>query len=510
MTREGILVERPYEMVSQKEIERIHDASVKLLRDPGMICWNREAAEIFHGSGAEVTEVSPSEPPSWTLKIPEKMILQAINDAPKAIKLGARNKDNTVIVNGEESRVFFTGGSSEPILDVDFDTFTKKSDPSVEAQVPVFRRRQGPNIDDLTKAAHVSEYLETMDSFSPAPSLYDEGITLENHGVNRAFVALNNITKHVKLSGAVTVEEIPWLVKMAEIIAGGAEKLRENPILSLEEGPVLSPLQFPDDAVQRLIVSCRTGLPYWFALEPDAGLTAPIIEVGLLVQANAEGLATLTLTQLANKGVPVICGITGLFPRMDSFNPTMRPETIRNWVIESQIWRFYKLPTYMGGIGCDAEIPGIQASVEKVFSALAIILGGTQNGWYSHGLLGAPSYFCLPQVVLDDANYQMLKYFLKAMRLGDEELSESVLQIKEAMGTPNKQFMRYIRSFLRTEKITPLYPFESGELKDTALQLAYNKVQELLAKPVEHLSPDITKRIFSEIPGLLPRLNIYK
>ena len=40
-------------------------------------------------------------------------------------------------------------------------------------------------------------------------------------------------------------------------------------------------------------------------------------------------------------------------------------------------------------------------------------------------------------------------------------------------------------------------------------RLAYERMNELLAKPVEHIDEATTKRIFEEIPGLLPRLNIY-
>jgi hypothetical protein len=40
--------------------------------------------------------------------------------------------------------------------------------------------------------------------------------------------------------------------------------------------------------------------------------------------------------------------------------------------------------------------------------------------------------------------------------------------------------------------------------------LAYQRMNELLAKPVEHIDPDTTAKIFREIPGLLTRLNVYK
>jgi hypothetical protein len=35
-------------------------------------------------------------------------------------------------------------------------------------------------------------------------------------------------------------------------------------------------------------------------------------------------------------------------------------------------------------------------------------------------------------------------------------------------------------------------------------------MNQLLAQPVEHIDPATTAKIFQEIPGLLPRLNVYQ
>ena len=58
MPREGILVRTPYERITDEQVQQIHHASMEILRDPGLISFNKEAAEIFHGNGADVTTVS--------------------------------------------------------------------------------------------------------------------------------------------------------------------------------------------------------------------------------------------------------------------------------------------------------------------------------------------------------------------------------------------------------------------------------------------------------------------
>jgi hypothetical protein len=67
-----------------------------------------------------------------------------------------------------------------------------------------------------------------------------------------------------------------------------------------------------------------------------------------------------------------------------------------------------------------------------------------------------------------------------------------------------------MRPKLRAGEIAPPYPFESKDMDDEVLLKASQRMQELLSLPVEHLSGDITNRIYNEVPGLLPRLNTYE
>jgi hypothetical protein len=78
------------------------------------------------------------------------------------------------------------------------------------------------------------------------------------------------------------------------------------------------------------------------------------------------------------------------------------------------------------------------------------------------------------------------------------------------VATPRKLYINYIRPVLRSGEISPPYPFEGDGEGDDVFALAYRRMNELLAKPVEHIDEATTARIFEEIPGLLPRLNVYQ
>ena len=510
MPREGILVSNPYKRITDEQVRQIHQASLKILVDPGLICFSKQAADIFHGSGAEVSAVASTDHPQWHIKVPEKLVMEALDNSPKTVKLGARNPDNALTMKGDEPRVYFISGSETNIwLDVDFPTYVRKSDSSVEIQVPEFHPRRA-TVADLCQSAHVCEHLETLDGYIRTVNIQDDDITEDNKDVNKFFASLNNTTKHF-MSGLTKLEQLDNVVRMAELIAGGEAALKDNPIISFITCLVKSPLQFVEDTTDAFIEICRRGLPTVVSSSPQAGTTAPIKEAGIMAQINAEVLAGITLGQLVNKGTPLLYGSVPVRARMDTLGDSYGSVETSQYNIDCvQMARFYNLPNYStSGVG-DAKIPGQQSSIERLFSNIVVTLSGPQYLHCAYGLLDGNAVFCLLQTVLDDAHFQMLKFFLNTPKINQPELEETMKQIREVVATPQKLYIRYIRQVMRSGEITPPYPFEGDGESDSVFALAYQRMNELLARPVEHIDPETTAKIFQEIPGLLPRLNVYK
>jgi trimethylamine--corrinoid protein Co-methyltransferase len=507
--REGVLVHAPYERLSAEQVKQIHDASVQILSDPGLICYNRRAAEVFGSNGAEVTPITPSDTPCWHVRIPEKLLARALETAPKTVKLGARNKDNTLIMNGDEPRVFFVSGSETNIwLDVDMETYVKKSAPGTEILVPEFRPRRG-TVMDLCDSAHVCEHLETLDAYIRTVNIQDKDITQDNKDVNKFFASLNNTTKHF-MTGLTSLDQLDNVVNMAKLIVGGEQELKDNPIISFITCLVKSPLQFVDDTTETFIEICLRGLPTVVSSSPQAGTSAPMKEDGIMAQINAEVLAGITLSQLVKPGTPVIYGSVPVRARLDTLNDSYgAPETSQFNVDCVQLARFYKLPCYATSGVCDTKTPGMQCSVERLFSDILVTLSGPQYLHCAYGLLDGNSTFCLLQAVLDDAHFEMIKFFLRPPRVDQSEIEKTLKQIKEVVATPQKLYIRHIRSMMRSGQLSVPYPFEDDGEKDNVIARAHDRMKELLDKPVQHIDEATTARIFKEIPGILPRLNVY-
>ena len=112
--RDGNIV-KPYERLNQDQLAELHRASMAILKDPGIWCYNRRAAELFKANGAEVVlEESPSDT-CWRVRIPEALIIKAIASAPSKIILGARAPPNRLDINAEIPRVYFGSGSERNI-----------------------------------------------------------------------------------------------------------------------------------------------------------------------------------------------------------------------------------------------------------------------------------------------------------------------------------------------------------------------------------------------------------
>ncbi|NQT94468.1 MAG: trimethylamine methyltransferase family protein, partial [Lentisphaerae bacterium] len=301
--REGVVV-RPECRLSDEQIRLIDGVSRDLLCDPGLLCYNAEAVDVFKQAGAVV------EPDSeyTRIRIPEGVLNRALQSAPSRIVLGARDPDNRLILDAHEPRVRFASGAETNVwLHVQFDdgktTFT----------------RQPGSIERLCKAAHLCEHLDNLDAFIRCVNLRDEAITEKNKDVNKFFASLNNISKHVQ-AGLTNLDALDDVVRLGQIIAGGVEAFEKNPLLSFITCVVKSPFQIVDDTAAKLIAISRKRVPVVISSCPMGGATGPFDEFAMVAQINAELLAGMTLNQLVSPGAPVLYGAVPVRTRLDNLN----------------------------------------------------------------------------------------------------------------------------------------------------------------------------------------------
>ncbi|MBD3391180.1 MAG: hypothetical protein GF418_03920 [Chitinivibrionales bacterium] len=489
--RPGTMV-KPHERIDRSQRDAIHQSSMALLGDPGITCPNEQAVDLFEKGGCGITKGAGGD--GWTVRIPEKVIRNTLDTVPSRIVLGAREPCNALLLDAAVPRVYFgTGSETNVFLECEPD----------QSGNPVFRAERG-SVARLCDSAGVCNHLDNVDFFIRNVNAQDEQITLSNKDVNVFLACLAHMSKHVQ-AGLTDIRALGPVVRMAEIVAGGPERLRENPIISFIACPVKSPLQMVDDTAEKVIAICRTGLPLVISSSPQGGSTAPIQEEGIAALINAEILAGITLGQLANPGAPVLYGAVPVRARLDTLHDLYgAPEFIHYNIICAQLARGYGIPCYSSaGVG-DAPVPGLMASTEKLLSQLSVAQAGAQYIHYAFGLLDKTNTFCPLQAIIDDANIGQIRNILRPSTFGPEDARASVNEIRKVMQSGMRLFARGIRKQRRRGVVSPPYALEGDGSEHDVLKNALGKLAAIRAASNGRLSDVTIDVIREEITGLLP------
>jgi trimethylamine--corrinoid protein Co-methyltransferase len=419
--------------------------------------------------------------------------------------LGARDPKNRLHLDTDVPRAYFgTGSETNFYLKTEIAEFRKADDPSVRIQAPVFSEERGC-VRLLCESSKLCDTLENVDFYIRNVNLQDEDITAENKDVNVFMASLMYMTKHVQ-AGLTSVEKLDDVLKIGEMVAGGADAFRENPVLSFITCLVKSPLQMVDDTTEKLIEIAKRGAPVVISSSPQGGSTAPIREEGMVGLINAEILAGITLAQTVNPGTPLLYGAVPVRARLDTLHDQYgAPEFIHYNVDCVQMARFYGIPCYStAGVG-DGKYPGMHSLVEKLYAYLGVASSGAQYIHYALGLMDKTNVFCPLQAVLDDAHIGIVREILRRPVFDASSGPKVVKEVRKVMNSSTKLFARYIRKAIREGLVSEPYAFESPEGRDEVLPRAADRLAEILAGPGRTLEDSMFERIREAVPGVLPQ-----
>lgn len=502
--RQGILV-KPYERLNQDQVTWLDEASLRILSDPGIWCYNERAARLFKSYGAKIWE-EESGSSCWRVSFPAGLIKEAVAKAPARIVLGARNPENRLLLDAEVPRVYFGSGSEANIwIETEMEDFVSVKNGNITMRVPRFTELRG-NTALLSRAARLCDKLEHLDFFIRPLNIQDPEITPENHDVNKFFASLNNTAKHVQ-AGLTKLESLSNVLRIAELIAGGPEALRENPVVSFIACVFKSPLQIVDDTAEKVFAIVEAGLPIVICSSPQGGSSAPIQEAGMVAQINAEILAGITLTQLIKEGTPVLYGSVPVRARLDDLHDLYGCPEFNQYNMDCvQLARYYKIPCYStAGVG-DAKVPGMQAAFEKLFTHFYMAMSGAQYIHYAFGPLDRTNSFCPVQAVLDNEQIGKIKHCLREPKVGPSVMEDMLKIVKKVMSSPHRLYARHVRKAMHAGDVSTPYGFEAKGMEDKVLENALDHMAKLEAAQAPHLNPSTVEQIFKETPGLLPGL----
>ena len=412
----------PTKLVSDDELESIHLASLRVLKEIGVDVLHGEARKIMKAHGADVREGTER------VRFDSDLIMEMMAHAPSEFTLHARNAAHNVRFGGN-NLVIAQMASAPNCSDAD-------------------RGRRPGNQEDFRnflKLAQMHNILNMTGGYPVEP--VDIHPSIRHLECIRDLAMLTDKVFHIYSLGK---ERNVDGIEIARIARGvSREQLQEEPsvytIINTN-----SPLKLDVPMMEGIIQMSGNGQVVIVTPFTLAGAMAPVTVAGALVQQNAEALAGISFTQMVRKGAPV--GYGGFTSNVDmkSGAPAFgTPEYMKAQLIGGQLARRYRIPYRTSNV-CAANTVDAQAAYESVFSLWGAIQGGANFVLHGAGWLEGGLRCSYEKTILDIEMLQMVAEFLTPLDLSEEALAVDAIRDVgpggHFFGTPHTQ-LRYKTAF---------------------------------------------------------------
>jgi len=387
-----------YEILDAEDVDRIHDASMRILEETGIDFRDAEALDIWKTAGAEIS--------GERVRIDRGLLMGLVNLAPESFTLHGRDPACTVRVGGRNT-IFAPTYGSPYVVDLDD------------------KRRYG-TLEDL-RNFHKLAYLAPGLHVTGAITCEPVDVPVSQRHLQVAYSALKHSTK--PFMGATTARErAEDTVAMARIVFG-EDYLRQHTVMTSVIN-CNSPLVWDATMLDALKVYARNNQAVLCSPFVMAGASTPASTAGAVAQLNAEALAGIAFGQLVQAGSPMIYGHYLATVSMKSGAPMAgTPEISQMNFMIGQLARRYRLPWRSSGMVAGSKCNDAQAAYESNMTMSAVLLAGANYvfhsaGWNEAGLSASFSKFML------DAE-QVLMFRKLAAKVDLSDLDECVDSIRD-------------------------------------------------------------------------------
>jgi len=468
------------ELLTEEQVERIHEASLEILENIGLLVHSEKARERFARHGGRV------DSETHRVKLPGAVVERFRAAFPSTFTFHGRDPqyDRTI---PDERPLIATSSSAPDIID------------------PVTGRVRRARSDDIATIAHLVNNLPGYDIFSISTTADDA--PPEQFTLSRFYPALKHCLKPVQGS-APKLEEEGEVQRLGVLIAGSEEAFRERPFITYLCCPVVSPLTMDVDSTEAMMLFAEQQWPHYAIMAPNAGMTSPMTLTGTLAQCNAEFLASAVLAQMSHPGTPLV--YAALPTVADMRTGAYAPGAIETGILMmgcAQMARYYHVPS-AGYVGLtNAKINDAQSGFETGMGALASVLAGVDL-LNMGGLLDALMAFDFAKAVIDNEIALMIKRLERGLEFSEEHLALDVIAETGPEGTfiDKQHTLEHMRAAACLPDIADRRLRDHWEAEgalDTHAR-AMRRVREILAGNSPALfSPEVEARIRAEFANLV-------
>lgn len=332
------------EFLVREEIERIHETTLKVLGEVGVVIHSKSTCDMLRDAGATRSKDGKR------ILIPEELVRESIRSAPKSFMLAARDKKWDLRLPSRDRTFISNGGEGVFVKDL------------------VTGESRYSNSDDVRDFTIFINEVPQVDFWWQMVGAVEQPTHLKY--LVEIKLGFEYSVKHVQAMAG-NAAEARHSIDMASILTGGRGALAKRPILSACLCPI-SPLTFEGGLAEAQVEYARAGVPVVAMVAAVAGLTSPATLSGTIVQANAENLASLVISQTARKGAPWVYSSDSSAGDLKTGSINYRAfETYLLRAGSGQMGRHYGIPTMVAGVGLESISLSL-GSVEEGVPYMAI------------------------------------------------------------------------------------------------------------------------------------------
>ncbi len=404
-----------FPFLNPQSIEAIHNATLRIMDETGVVVNHAGAREMLLANGARVEKNR--------VRIPPDLVEKCVAAAGK--KVSVRGRNGTVKHLGDGNLYFHNLGGARDVLD------------------PVTGTKRLANAQDVRDSTRLLDALENCHTITPFFTPCDAPGDMMSLAMYRH--ALPHTVKPLQGPGVQYAPEARAAVRMAEVIGTPSE------VLTLAVSPV-SPLTIPDHEVDAIFEIARLGIAFAPLPCPTAGATAPLSIAGALAQQNAEVLMCLVLAQLANPGLPIIyCGRLAMMEPRTGVSVWGGVELGLASAGTVGLGHRYGFPVNVYGFSTNAHSLDLQNGFERGLNAMIPALAGADElsgiGEMEAGVSGSYA-----QMVADNEFAGSVLRACRGFEVNDDSLAVELFQ-PVMDGSRNFLGQKHTMKYLRAEEV---------------------------------------------------------
>ncbi len=390
-----------YTVLTPDQERAVHEHALAVLDRVGVSTTNDRLLKVMadHGQRVDFDERRIRFDPAF---VEEKRAL-----APRTYTLHARNPEFDLPLGGDRGWLS-TDGCPAHVLDLETG------------------RRRYSTKQDIAKHTRIADAMPQIAIQWQPCSANDRPVPVRPMHETHAQWPVTS--KHIMQMTAIDPFNARGLVEMARVVAGGADALRERPLMSNFQCSI-SPLHWDDPTVDALEVFAEAGVPVGICSMPLAGASAPLSVAGLMTIANTEILSGFAILETLVPGAKTfhVSYNTTIDMNTGELNPAHGANDLFAEMACSQMGAYFGVPTCHGAYGVGSKTSDWQSGVQAAFGAFGgmLVPGDMLTGI---GSVYGDSVSSMTELLLSSEVYDIAARFAEGYAFDEEAFALDTIE----------------------------------------------------------------------------------